>query len=54
MVGQDISDTFGTITFEVTPEGTRVTTEDLRVWVVSDDGMTFGSGWHHSHDEAGG
>ena len=53
-VGQDISDTFGTITFEATPEGTWVTTEDLRVWVVSDGGMTFGSGWHRSHNEADG
>ena len=54
MVGQDISDTFGTITFEAAPKGTWVTTEDLRVWVVSDGGMTFGSGWQRSHDEADG
>ena len=54
MVGRDISDIFGTTTFEATPEGTWVTTEDLSVSVVSDAGMTFGSGWHRSHDEAGG
>ena len=47
IVGQDISDIFGTDTFEATAEGNWVTTEDVRVWVVSDGGMTFASGWHH-------
>ncbi len=53
MVGQDISDIFGADTFEATAEGNWVTTESLRVWVVSDGGMTFGSGWHSGHDESG-
>ena len=32
-------------TFTAAEEGIRVTTGDVRVWVVSQDGMTFGSGW---------
>ncbi len=52
MVGTDISDIFGTDMFEVTAEGNWVTTEDVRVWAVGYDGMTFGSGWHSGHDEA--
>ncbi len=52
MVGQDISDIFDTDTFEVTAEGNWVTSEDVRVWVVGYDGMTFGSGWHSGHDES--
>ena len=52
MVGQDISDIFGTDACEATAEGNWVTTESLRVWVVSDGGMTFGSGWHGGHDES--
>ena len=52
MVGQDISDIFGTDIFEVTEEGNGVTTEDVRVWVVGYDGMTFGYGWHSGHDES--
>ena len=52
MVGQDISDIFGTDMFEVTEEGHWVATEDVRVWVVGYDGMTFGYGWHSGHDES--
>ena len=57
MLGKDLKDLFGTDTFEVAKEGSWVTTENtnpstgqlesMRVWVVSDDGMTFGSGWHN-------
>ena len=54
MVGQDISDIFGTDTFEATAEGNWVTTESLRVWVISDGGMTFASGWYRTHDESDG
>ena len=53
MVGRDIKDLLGTDTFEATAEGSWVTTEDVRVWVVGQDGMTFGSGWHSGHDESG-
>ncbi len=42
---------FGTDMFEATAEGNWTTTEDRRVWVVGQDGMTFGSGWHSGHDE---
>ena len=51
MVGKSLEDVLGTDTFEATSEGNWVTTESLRVWVVGQDGMTFGSGWHH--DESG-
>ncbi len=50
MVGRDLKDLLGTDMFETTAEGNWVTTEDVRVWVVSDGGMTFGSGWHSGHD----
>ena len=40
--------------FEVTAEGSWVTTEDVRVWLLGQDGMTFGSGWRSGHDEEGG
>ena len=53
MVGRDLKDLLGTDMFEATAEGNWVTTEDVRVWVVSDGGMTFGSGWHRGHDESG-
>ena len=52
LVGQDISHIFGTDTFVVTQLPSAVTTEDVRVWVVGYDGMTFGSGWHSGHDES--
>ena len=52
MVGQDISDILGTDVFEATAGGNWVTTENLRVWVVRDGGMTFVSGWHNGHDES--
>ena len=51
MVGRDLKDLLGTDMFEATAEGNWVTTEDVRVWVVRDGGMTFGSGWHSGHDE---
>ena len=54
MVGRDLKDLLGTDMFEATAEGNWVTTEDVRVWVVSDGGMTFGSGWHSGHDGSGG
>ena len=52
MVGRDIKDLLGTDAFKATAEGNWVTTEDVRVWVVGQDGMTFGSGWHSGHDES--
>ena len=53
MVGRDLKDLLGTDMFEATAEGNWVITEDVRVWVVSDGGMTFGSGWHSGHDGSG-
>ena len=53
LVGTDLKDLLGTDVFEATAEGNWVTTEDVRVWVVGYDGMTFGSGWHSGHDESG-
>ena len=52
LVGTDLEDLLGIDMFEVTAEGNWVTTEDVRVWVVGYDGMTFGSGWHSGHDES--
>ena len=51
-VGKSLEDLLGTDTFEATAEGNWVTTEDVRVWVLGQDGMTFGSGWHSGHDES--
>ena len=51
MVGRALSDILGTDAFEATTEGNWVTTEDVRVWVLGQDGMTFGSGWRN--DESG-
>ena len=53
LVGRDLKDLLGTDMFEATAEGAWVTTEDVRVWLVSDGGMTFGSGWHSGHDGSG-
>ena len=53
-MGTDLNDLLGTDAFEVTADGTLVTAEDVRVWVVGQDGMIFGSGWRSGHDEAGG
>ena len=52
LVGTDLKDLLGTDMFEATAEGNWVTTEDVRVWLVSQDGMIFGSGWRH--DASGG
>ena len=46
MVGKHIRDIFGTDVIQATPE-------DVRNWVISQDGMTFGLGWHSGHDEPG-
>ena len=45
LVGTDLKDLLGTDMFEATAEGNWVTTEDVRVWLVSQDGIIFGSGW---------
>ena len=45
MVGKSLEEVLGT-DVEATAEGNWVTTEDVRVWVLGQDGMTFGSGWH--------
>ena len=47
LVGTDLKDLLGTDMFEATAEGNWVTTEDVRVWLVTQGGMTFGSGWRH-------
>ena len=44
MVGKSLEEVLGT-DVEATAEGNWVTTEDVRVWVLGQDGMTFGSGW---------
>ena len=47
LVGTDLKDLLGTDVSEAPAEGNWVTTEDVRVWLVSQDGMIFGSGWHN-------
>ena len=54
MVGRHLRDIFGTDAVEGTEEGNWVTTEDMRVWVVRDEGMTFGAGWHQGPEGATG
>ena len=54
MVGRSLDDVFGADAISATAEGSWVTTEDMRVWVVGDNGMTFGSGWHRDHEVSGG
>ena len=51
MVGRDLKDLLGTDMFEATAEGNWVTTEDVRVWMVSDGGMVFGSGRRNDESE---
>ena len=53
MVGKSLEDLLGTDMLEATAGGNWVTTEDMRVWVVSDNGLTFGSGRHRSRDGSG-
>ena len=53
LVGTDLGDLLGIDAFEATAEGNWVATEDVRVWLVSQDGMIFGSGWRSGQDEAG-
>ena len=47
LVGTDLKDLLGTDMFEATAEGNWVTTEAVRVWLVSQDEIIFGSGWHN-------
>ena len=53
LVGTDLKDVLGIDMFEAPAEGRWVTSEDVRVWVVGYEGMTFGSGWRSGHDESG-
>ena len=46
LVGRDLKDLLGMDMFEATGDGSWVTTESLRFWVVEDDGRLFASGWH--------
>ena len=53
MAGRDIKDLVGTDAFEATSEGNLGDHGGRARWVVSDGGITFGSGWHSGHDESG-
>ena len=46
LVGTAPKDLLSTEIFAVTEEGDWVTAEDVRVWVVGYEGMTFGAVWH--------
>ncbi len=47
MLGLQLVDVLGVETFEASSEGGWITTGgSMRIWAVSQDGLTFGSGWH--------
>ena len=50
MIGTRIEDLLGADTLEIDEDGIWLTSESMRIWVVSSDGWVFGAGWHH--DEA--
>ena len=48
MVGKETQELFGMVTFDASMDGSWVTTEFLRVWVVGHEGFVFGSGWNRA------
>ena len=52
MIGTRIEDLLGAATSGIDEDGTWLTSESMRIWVVSFDGWVFGAGWRS--DEAGG
>ena len=51
MIGTRIEDLLGADTLEIDEDGTWLTSESMRIWVVSFDGWVFGAGWRN--DESG-
>ena len=59
MLGRGLDDLLGTDSFTASPDGGWVTdtdvnpetgkSESMNAWVVSHDGLVFGSGWYHGH-----
>ena len=45
MLGRDLHDILGTDVLTFTESGNWITSESVRVWVVSWDGFVFGAGW---------
>ena len=45
MIGTRIEDLLGADTLEIDEDGTWLTSESMRIWVVSFDGWVFGAGW---------
>ena len=45
MIGKGLDELLGTDTLETDTDGTWLTLESLRIWVVSFDGWVFGAGW---------
>ena len=53
MMGKHLGDLFGVAAVdlsEATEQGNWVITEDVRLWAVNSDGMTFVSGWYSGSD----
>ncbi len=47
MIGKQIEGLLGGDTSEIDEEGTWLTSEYMRIWVVKLDGWVFGAGWRH-------
>ena len=45
MIGRDFQDLFGARAFAASADGNWVESESLRIYVATDDGFVFGSGW---------
>ena len=46
MIGEQIDDLLGVDTSGIDDEGTWLTSESMRIWVVRHDDWLFGAGWH--------
>ena len=51
MIGTRIEDLLGADSLEIDEDGTWLTSETMRIWVVTSDGWLFGAGWRN--DELG-
>ena len=47
MIGKGLEDLLGTDALEIGEDGIWLTSESMRIWVVSFDGWVFGAGWRN-------
>ena len=47
IIGIGLDGLLGTDTSETDEDGTWLTSESMRIWVVSVNGWAFGAGWHN-------